>query len=137
MATKDEGDQEGQAGTGTSSSSRARKADTSATAEGTTPDPGTDPAPGTDPVLQLGDRDAVYVADASEASTHRDPIVLRGPVDPADPGQQLVTVTSDQIQEFQHMGETRQTTSRMVMAAGTVTTRRIAEEAGITDYVEV
>lgn len=63
-------------------------------------------------------------------------VVQSGPVNPSDPGLELVTVSDDQIREFTHEGSTRPS-QQLLAAAGTVMTRRQAEELGIKDVKKV
>lgn len=140
MAAKDEGDKEEGSGAGArSGSSGARKAasavSTASYAPSNTATGTGDPDP-SDHTPHIGGQEVTFAASADEADTFRKPVVLQGPPNPADPGQELVLVKKDVIEEFQHAGESRKTSARIVMAAGTLTTRRVAEEAGVKDYEE-
>lgn len=121
-------------GSGSRSGSRSAGASTSTHAPSNTSTGTGDPNP-SDHSPMIGGREVVYAPDEKSADTFRKPVVLEGPADPNDPGQNLVRVTKEVIEEFHHMGEKR-TSRRMVMAAGTLTTRRLAEEAGVKDYEE-
>jgi hypothetical protein len=142
MATKDEGDQEEGTDSGSRASTRKAAASAPPAISTATHAPTNTSLDGADPnaadhVPQIAGQEVQFAADAKDVDTFRNPVVLSGPPypDPNDPGQQLVRVNKDVIEEFHHTGEAR-TSRRMVMAAGTLTTRRLAEEAGVKDYKE-
>jgi hypothetical protein len=136
MATKDEGEQ----AEGSRSGSSARRSSASSTATTSTHSPmntnmaAGDPNP-SEHTPQIAGQEVTYASDPKEADTFRNPVVLKGPDDPNDPGQNLVIVGEDQIREFHHPGSKR-ISRQVIMAAGTLTTRRLAEEAGVKSFKE-
>lgn len=82
--------------------------------------------------ITLEQQEVEVVASAKDADTFHKPVVQEGVQGPGgDPANAPVIVGADVIEDFQYPRTTRPA-RRLVAAAGTLTTRRLAEENGIT-----
>lgn len=74
--------------------------------------------------------DVTTAKTAKDADTFHKMVIQEGTEFSGDPANQPVIVTKDVIEDFQYP-RTQRPARRLVAAAGTLTTRRLAEEGGI------
>lgn len=74
--------------------------------------------------------DVTTAKSAKDVDTFHKAVIQEGPEFGSDPANAAVIVTKDVIEDFQYP-RTQRPARRLVAAAGTLTTRRLAEENGI------
>jgi hypothetical protein len=136
MAAKEETTETTESSSASSGSTSASSSGTRSRAKADDQSTQADPTPGRDTVTMLGMEEVTTAPDPKSADTFHKPVVMMSEfAQPDDPANAVVRVTKDVIVDRAEKGERPQRVQ--VAAAGTLTTRRIAEEQGIKDIEEV
>jgi hypothetical protein len=140
MAAKEETTETTESSSASSGSTSASSSGTRsrAKADSTQDDQGDqgDPTPGRDAVTMIGMEKVTTAPDPKSADTFHKPVVMMSEfAQPGDPANAVVRVTKDVVVDRAEEGQRPQRVQ--VAAAGTLTTRRLAEEQGIKDIEEV